>query len=519
MSDLKYYFSIFLRRLPWFLVVSTILSAISVTVAFTLPPAYVSQMRLIVESPQIPEELAPSTVRTPPVEQLEVLQQKLLTRSNLLDIARRLNVLPNTDKMNPDQIVQAMRARTSFEMPRGRNPVPLMTISFEAPTPRNAAEVLNEYLTLIQQEDVEFRRGRAGETLEFFSQEIERLSNELDDQSARILEFKEANTNDLPDSLDFRLSQQALLQERYNGLDREIASLQNQRTRLIELFEQTGRVADPDEDKRSLTPDQQRLADLQRQLDEALAIYSPENPRVTLLQARIKQLQATIATTASANEVETPENAIGAQTPSMLDFQLAEIDSRLETLSSEKTEVDARLKRLTESIERTPGVAITLQEMERKYSTIQTQFDQAEDRLSKARTGERIEARSRGQRISVIEQPAVPSQPTKPNRMLIAAGGTLFGVVAGLALVVLLEFLNTTARRPEDLVNRFGITPFTTIPYVRTRGQRFRQRASKLFLILAILTGIPAAIYAVHVYYLPLDLLADQLMNKIGVRW
>ena len=519
MSNLRYYFSIFLRRLPWFLVIATILSAISVTVALTLPPAYVSQMRLIVESPQIPEELAPSTVRTPAREQLQIMEQKLLTRANLLDIARRLNVLPDIDDLNPDQIVEAMRARTSIRLASGRNPLPLMTISFEASTPRNAAGVLNEYLTLIQREDAEFRRGRAGETLEFFIQEIERLNSELDSQSARILTFKEANTNDLPDSLDFRLGQQALLQERHNGLEREIAALQSQRVRLVELFEQTGRVADPSEENRVLSPDERRLADLQGQLDEALAIYSQEHPRVTLLKARVEQLEAAIASSALTTEIEKPDPTNETNAPTLFDIQLAEIDSRVEILSSEKDEAEALLERLTESIERTPGIAITLQEMERKYDTIQTQFDQAEDRLSKAQTGERIEARSRGQKISVIELPAVPSQPAKPNRVLIAAGGTALGVFAGLALVVLLEFINTTARRPEDLVNRFGITPFTTIPYVRTRGQRFRQRGLKFLLILAILTGIPAAIYAVHVYYLPLDLLADQLMNKIGVRW
>lgn len=518
-TDLSYYFSIFLRRLPWFLVVATILTAISITVAFALPPAYVSQMRLIVESPRIPEELAPSTVRAPALEQLNVMEQKLLTRANLLDIARRLDVLPDIENMNPDEIVKAMRARTSISLASSRDPLPLMTISFEAPTARNAANVLNEYLTLIQKEDAEFRRGRAGETLEFFIQEIDRLSTELDEQSARILKFKEDNTSDLPDSLDFRLGQQVSMQERVSNLERDITTLQNQRKRLIDLFEQTGRIETPQKERNTLSPDQKVLAELQLQLDEALSIYSLEHPRVTLLQKRIKQLEEKIAASAPSLGAETPEKAAETKPPSMLDLQLAEIDIRLEVLSKDKSNFEAKLNSLNESIEHTPAITITLEEMERKYQTIQTQFHQAQERLSKAQTGERIEARSRGQKISVIEQPAVPSEPTKPNRLLIAGGGTAFGVLAGIALIVLLEILNNTARRPEDIVSRFGITPFTTIPYVRTRGQRFRQRGAKVLLIIGILIGIPAAIYTIHIYYLPLDLLADRLMNKIGVRW
>ena len=88
-----------------------------------------------------------------------------------------------------------------------------------------------------------------------------------------------------------------------------------------------------------------------------------------------------------------------------------------------------------------------------------------------------------------------------------------------MGLVLLLELLNDSVRRPEDLVARFGISPFTTIPYIRTRQQVFLQRSLKLVTILAIIIGIPAAVYAVHVYYLPVDQVAEKVMNRLGVRW
>jgi hypothetical protein len=113
----------------------------------------------------------------------------------------------------------------------------------------------------------------------------------------------------------------------------------------------------------------------------------------------------------------------------------------------------------------------------------------------------------------------VSNRPTKPNRVLIAGGGTGFGILAGIGLIVLIELLNRTARRPEDIVNRIGVRPLATIPYMRSRSEIFWKRLIKITLYLVILVGLPAAIYAVHLYYLPLDLLADRAMNKIGVRW
>jgi len=520
MDNLSYYFSIFRRRFPYFLIVATILSAISVTVAYTLPPAYVSKMVILVESPQIPEELASSTVRTPAFEQLQIVQQRLLTRSHLLDIARRLDVLPNLDERNPDEIVAAMRARTNIGTSNRRlKEAPLMTVSFEASRARTAAGVLNEYLTLIQQQDSEYRKGRSGETLEFFIQEVTQLSDELDAQSTRILEFKQANVEALPESLEFRLNQQSEFQDRLSQVGRDITDLKNQRDRLMQLFEVTGQVDTPTETP--LSHEEQQLQDLRRQLDEALVIYSSENPRVKLLEGRIAQLESRVVAleVPGSEEEDTLDSEAPAPLPAMLTIQLSDIDNRVVVLENQKIALQAQIDTLNDNIAKTSGVSITLEELNRKYDSIELQYNQAEGRLSQAQTGDRIETRSRGQRMTVIEQPAIPSEPTKPNRILIAGGGTAFGILAGFGLIFLMEMLNTTARRPEDIIKRLGVTPLTIIPYTRTRAQRFRQRSGKLLLILVILVGIPAAVYAVHLYYLPLDLIADRVMNKMGVRW
>lgn len=512
MANARYYLSIFLRRLPYFLTLSLIISAVSIIVAFTLPPAYVSRMQLIVESPQIPGELAAPTSATPAQEQLQVVEQRLLTRANLLDIANRIRVLDGQDSMNPDQIVMAMRARTVVDTSSGRDEASLMTVTFEAGSGEKASGVLNEYLTLIQQEDINSRTVRAAQTLEFFEQEVARLNAELAERSANILSFKTANSDALPDSLDYRLGQQSQLQERLGQVDRDIFNLTSQRLRLVEVFKTTGQVAESRVE--ALTPEQRQLEELRVELNDALAVYSAENPRVKLLQARISQVEAIVR----AQPAVTPVDAIQTGN-SMLDFQLTEIDTRLASLKEQKTTVDEELKKLEVTIKRTPANSIRLDELTLNYQNIQLQYNSAVDRLAKASAGERIEFMARGQKISVIEPPATPNQPTKPNRLLIAGGGSVFGILMGLGLVVLLEVLNRAIRRPEDLVRALGVSPIATIPYVQTRGEVFARRGRKMILTLLILVGVPAVVYAVHTFYQPLDLIAEQIMNKIGVRW
>ncbi len=507
--EFGYYFKVFLRRLPYFLVVSILISTISVIVAKTLPPSYVSSVKLIIESPQIPIELASPTVRSSGQEQLQIVEQKLLTRENLIDIANRVKPLKNQEEMSADQVVQAMLSRTNLSSSTGRNKAALMTIKFEAVTGLNAANVLNEYLTLIQKQDIETRRGRASQTLEFFQQEVDRLSEELTEKSAKILAFKLENSDALPESLDFRLTRQTLLQERIAQLTSGIEDLQRQRGRLTRIFESTGKVAGS---TRATTPEQARLNAMRAQLAQELAIYSADNPKIKALEARIRSVEKLISQIPEVTEeVETTGNT-------QLDIQLVEIDTRLKTLTEQREAAQEQLNIIAGTVTDTPATSIMLDDLILDHENIQAQYNKAVERVASASAAERIELLSRGQKISVIEPPSIPSRPTKPKRAVIAGGGIVFGILSGLFLVVLLELLNSSIQRPEDLVNKLGITPLATVPYIRTGSQKFVKRTLKIGWFLCILIGLPALIFAIHTYYQPLDLVAERLMDKFGIR-
>jgi len=519
MSELKYYLSIFLSRLHYFLVVAVLISAAAVIAAVALPPAYESRTRLLLEAPQIPTELAASTVNVDARQQLQIIEQRLMTRATLLEVARSQQVFEDIAAMSADEIVAGMRARTTIAK-SGRGDPPIMTLSFQARAPRIAAGVLNEYLTRIERQTVAFRAERAGNTQEFFEQEVARLGQDLDAQAARILEFKTRNAGALPESLDYRLNQQGQSQQQLRRIDREIAALRAQSERLVEVFEATGEFGG--EQGPRLSPDEERLREMRAQLDESLSIYSETNPRVKILEARIAQLEDRIERRAQSGDdtagedADTPEARRGAAT---LELQLSEIETRIKMLQEEREETRARLAELSETLENTPANSVVLDELQRGYANIEQQYNTSVDRLARASTGERIETLSRGQRLSVIEPPATPNEPTKPDRVKIAGGGSAIGIAAGIALVVLIELLNRTARRSDDIVARLGVRPLATIPYMRSRGEVIRKRLLKTVSYLTILVGLPAAVYAVHLYYLPLDLLADEAMNRIGVRW
>ncbi len=516
--DFKFYFSLFLRRLHWFMLFLIIGSAIGLTLAKVLPPVYVAQARLLVESEQIPGNLAASTVRIEATEQLQIIQQRILTRDTLIDMANRLGIYSadageTRPRMDADAIVSDMRSRIEFVTSTGRRGVAnatIVTIGFEAPSAQMASTVTNELVTLILREDVGMRTRVARQTLDFFEQEVSRLEQELANQGAAILAFKEDNLEALPDSLGFRRSQQAASQERLLQLERGETALLDRRERLVRLHEAFGDRAD------TISPassnEQRKLQGLKDELASQLSILSPENPRIKLLQARIAALQGVVDKQLQANSVTQEGAPMSAH-----ELQLAELDGQLAFIADQKKQISDVLEELRISIEATPSNAITLETLERDYTNTRSQYDQAVANKARAQTGDIIEALRQGQRISVIEQAVVPSKAMKPNRTLIAAGGVGGGFFFGLAFVVLMELLNKGIRRPVDLTNRLGITPFATLPYYRTKAERIR-RWTIIFGVLGfLLVAIPAGLWAIDTYVTPIDRLIDTITQRIGL--
>src|SRR4051794_15515663 len=113
--DLKFYWAVFLRRLPYFLVIVAFLTAGAVTVATILPPVYTSSASMLVEPQQIPGDLAQTTVPVNPYEQAQIIEQRLMTRANLLALARRIGMYEGMDPpMSAGAMVGDISKRITF---------------------------------------------------------------------------------------------------------------------------------------------------------------------------------------------------------------------------------------------------------------------------------------------------------------------------------------------------------------------------------------------------------------------
>jgi polysaccharide biosynthesis transport protein len=491
--DLRFYLSLILRRLPVIAAIIFTATTAGILYAVSLPPVFRAEARLLIENAQIPDELAASTVRSTADEILLAIQQRIMTRDNLLAIADRHELFKNAPTMTSEQKLIDISRRVAIYMPNNQGNTGVVTVSFGASEPQLSANVTNDIADQILQWSTELRTAASANTLDFFEQEVQRLTQELGEQNAKILEFEQANRDALPESLEFRRSRQAAQQERLLQLGRDLASLRDRRQRLTELYDRTGRLVNTDEDR---TPEQRRLDDLRKELASALVVLSPSNPRIKALQNEVNALEEAVKEQLDAS-------GGGRLTP--FEVQMLDIDGQIDYLAEQKGLVEKDLLALEASIEATPGNSIRLGELRSNYETLRVQYEEAVGSLSEARMGNRIEATDRGQRITMIERAVPPNFRSEPNRKRISIAAFGAGVILSGALLFLLEILNQTIRRPSELAKVIGAPPFATVGYLAGKSDDRRFSHGSLALLVVFLINIPVLMLVVHIYVTPLN--------------
>lgn len=509
------------RRRAWIVVLCfLLLTPLGVGVAYILPAVYSATARILVESQQIPDDLARSTVTASAAERLELIRQRLMTRQNLIEIIDKyklydgfegMSISDKVDRLREDAVFASVAFGDAQQQRRGGlSGVAAFTISFDAPSPVLAAKIANEFVTNALDLNLKQRTARATETVAFFKSATSGVSREILDLQNRIVAFKNEHADALPDTSQYRAGELSRLEKEISDGEARRNALEEQR-REIEFALSRGLAGLTDE---TLSPEQQQIRTLQSTLAQQRGILAPSHPTIRALEARIQALQKEINPTTDEN----------GEAIDPLEYQKTRLERQVELINAEIDKIDQRaaenIKKtedLRAAISRAPQVEVELNSLTRRLGELRDQYSRTAAKLTEAETGERMEVNRQAERLVVIEQAQVPTEPKSPNRLMIAGLGAGVSLMIGVMFVALLELLNTSIRTAGDLQRRVNLRPVVVVPYIHTR-QEIRSRRWRLALIaFVVLVGVPAILFAIDQYYLPLSVLAEKLADKTGL--
>src|SRR3982074_332641 len=182
-----FYWELIKRRWAYFFIPFVIIACAGVAVALLLPATYLSEGKILVQSQQIPTELVRPTVTSAAQERIQVIEQRTMSRENLLAMIDKFQLFPEKRTlMSASQLVELMRKNAKIEplaqplafsqvRSRGDNPTIVFTVGFEYSDPQTASRVANELVTRILNEDLRDRTSRATDTTKFLAREVQKL--------------------------------------------------------------------------------------------------------------------------------------------------------------------------------------------------------------------------------------------------------------------------------------------------------------------------------------------------------
>jgi uncharacterized protein involved in exopolysaccharide biosynthesis len=192
---LEHYLTIAKRRLFHFVIpflVALLLGSLLIAVQ---RPIYRAEGKILVESQDIPKDLVRPTITDSADQRIQIIKQRILTRDNLLQIVRKFGLFPREQRwMSESQLLDLMKARTELKLVDLQLPIQILentiafTLSFDYENSGIAAQVANEFLTRILNDDVINRTNRAAETTRFMEQEAKRLQGAVSAIETKITE-------------------------------------------------------------------------------------------------------------------------------------------------------------------------------------------------------------------------------------------------------------------------------------------------------------------------------------------
>lgn len=529
--ELKYVFSFVRRRFLILVAIFTVVFATGSAIALLLPAVFRSQATILVESQQIPDALVRSTVTSLADERIQIIEQRVMTRANMLRIIDKFDLYRNRREwLNNTELVELARESTSIDriqFTRGNRrrfdaATVAFTVAFEIEDPAVAVQVTNELVTLILDENVRARTLRASETTKFLTRETEQREQELNKLEFEIARFKEEHNDALPENLKFRQSSLERMERRLIDIETEFRTL-DQEQRLFELgmeFRGSSVQGIPDGALTKRERLTQRLNQIEAELVQRAATYASGHPVIRHLTQEMASIRVELATETgddlSSEDVTSKKSADGGnKAESLTDLQLTTFEERRSLLKTQQERTRTAVEKLVDSINRTPQVQLGLNALNRRYAVIQLQYNELVQKQAAAELGESLELDKRAERFEVIEQPTLPQVPVRPNRPLIFAFGFLLAIGASGGSVFGLELLDPSIRSPGQIYKALNRRPIVTIPYIRTLRETVRFRNIVLISLLLLFVFVLAAMAIFHFFVMPIDLLILNMQTKL----
>jgi len=483
-------------------------SVLAATYLRFVPDIYRADTTILVVPQRVPDIYVRPTVTSRIEDRLQSISPQILSRSRLEPILVDLNLYPKLRQTEPmEDVIAFMRTQVDVSVQRGD----AFSVAYRSTSPVLAQQVTERLASLFIEENLRDREVQAEATNQFLESQLNEARTRLIEHEKRLEAFRLRYAGQLPTQTQSNFTAVQTLQMEAQGLtdsldrDRDRrrlleASLADLTTAADEAAENPGRPDPTGAPPTKAATDLAAARDALRALQTRLKPQHPDVIRgervVRELEAKVKaERAAVVAAAAGSSSASTaaPVSAAERRAGATRD-ELEQINATITTKETRLAKLQDELAGYRSRLDAAPTRESEMTELMRDYTTLQSGYQSLLQKREDSKVAANLERRQIGEQFKVLDPPRRPEVPFSPNRPMIQAAGTLFGLALGFGLIVLMEVRDQTLHKEADVLESLDLPVLATVPQMRNTEERRRHLRQVLGLSGAAVGGIGVAI-------------------------
>jgi len=384
--------------------------------------------------------------------QFKIIKSKRLAKQ----VLERLNLLSSPPFANAQDPLAVFLDKVSVEPIKGSQ---LIRIHVEDPDPERAAKMCNTLASVYAEDNLRRKFEISTEALNWLDSESSDIGKRLQEAELRLQKFREENKivsiEESQNTVMKRLSElsSALTDARKKRLEaegryKEVKKVLGE----PELSEAFPGVVDNDLVQRLRA----QLIDVEAELAQIAQRYKPDHPERKKAEAKLQALKKRIA---------------------------REVGKILKSFELEYKVALEREKSIQAALDEVENQALALGRSLIEYEILKNEVDSLQQVFSALKTRAReteITGNITANNITIIDAAEVPRRPVRPRKRLNVALAIFVGLVGGVGLAFLQEYLDNTVKTQEEIEALVRLPFLGAVPSYRTEAES-DQETSMLF--------------------------------------
>jgi polysaccharide chain length determinant protein (PEP-CTERM system associated) len=484
--DVEDYIDIVRRHKGWIFGPFLLCLVASVVGVYLWPDTYVSTAVVKVTPQQVPEAMVQSTHTQQMFDQINSMEQVILSRSTLTTIINNYGLYQRERARMPIEDVIDMMKKAIIVAPvataanSNSRTIPAFAVQYSYEDRYKAQRVVSDLTSRFIDESTRNRSSQSYITTQFMKDEVDQAKKDLDTVENKLTEFRMQNNGRLPDQVQSNTSALQALNIQVNTVDAAISratqdklQIETRRQILKDNLAELNKQPPPEtaglavqksekliEAERDVTVIEDRL----RALKQKYADNYPDVQTAQGLLAAAKQKRDEIvkdeaaAKPADKTPAARPENPQLIRDKRELENNIRQLDSAIEAKDLEIQNYNKDLKRTSEAIKMYQSRIETLPLGEKQYSELmrdreisRDHYNELEQKYQKALVAQEMENRKEGELLELLDPASLPQSPTEPKRPLIISIGAVLGLLLGVVIAGAREMKDTALKNLKDV--------------------------------------------------------------------